>query len=74
LEPSAISRQPSAKPCLLGLLTPPMGGKLVKELGDEASQLNRLGRRGKPRLYYLAISSARSHQYCFSVIQVRTTS
>src|ERR1019366_4661057 len=78
LEPSAISRQPSAQPCC-GDLIPPMRGKLVKERlsrksEDEASQLNRLGRRGKPRLYYLAISSARSHQYCFSVIQVRTTS
>src|ERR1700689_1693292 len=32
LQPSAISRQPSGKPSSLGLLTPPMGGKLVKEL------------------------------------------
>jgi hypothetical protein len=54
-----------------------MRGKLVlafKELEDEASQLNRLGRRGKPRLYYKTFSSARSRQYCFSVIQVLTTS
>src|SRR6266567_4836788 len=26
----------------------------LKELEDDASQLNRLGRRGKPRLYYKA--------------------
>jgi hypothetical protein len=42
LQPSAISRQPSVR-SLLWRLTPPMGGKLVKEREDEASQLNRLG-------------------------------
>src|ERR1039457_1056511 len=35
-QPSAVSRQPSDKPCLLGLLTPPMGGKLLKEPGGRS--------------------------------------
>src|ERR1017187_4644179 len=62
LEPSAISRQPSAKPCSLGLLTPPMGGKLLKELADEASQLNRLGETGlAPSLQDVFVGASRQY-------------
>ena len=47
LEPSGISRQPSAVSHQekLAVLTPnpPLRGKLLKELENEASQLNRLG-------------------------------
>ena len=42
-----------------------------KDPEDDASQLNRLVRRSKLRLYYK--TSAPSYQSCFSVIQVRTT-
>src|SRR5208337_5625186 len=34
--------------------------RTIKELEDEASQLNRLGRRGKPRLYYKVFVGAQS--------------
>jgi hypothetical protein len=69
LEPSAISRQPSAKPLLaVATYTADGGGKLSKSVfmksEDEASQLNRLGETGQAPSLLQSVFVGASRQYC----------